>query len=600
MGCFLFDRNLNPVLIGVGERYGIPQPMGVLPFESDICGQVAPAGASCQTAQSITSFLDFSNRFNPDVQDDASRGPKLAHAAYDIDSNYLVMAFDKPIWWGNNWEYGIMLHTLTHETSTGNTWLEEWKKNKTSGATILTSSFGMTTWLGEWDGVQILANVLVSRIPDNLEPYLLSDTLVFLGVTVDPGVLVDADGNANEFDLIHVMTRDTQNHSRNATNPQNMATSGQVPDTGMVGRTEEQTLHVANAEPGCPVTDTGVIERAEDRDPAAEWKSFMLDIINNERQNAGLDPVILGDNTAAQVHADGMLATCTASHWGDDGLKPYMRYTLAGGYQYNAENISGLDYCIKPYENYAKVSLRQHIQDTMSGFMSSPGHRDNILDPHHTIVNLGIAWDDYNVMIAQHFEYGYVCFEDLPDIQDNILSFSAIAQGSATFSDPALQLRFDPPPRELTRGQLAQTYCYDNGLAVADIRPPPPPGASYLTNSYHSTEKRCPDPYDILPGAPAPGSVQEAYDAYQDAYNLAQLLSPHTTTVPFLEADRWTHTGDSLSMSVDIAGPLRDHGPGVYTLILWGTVEGELVPVSSYSIFYQTDLPPYIFTLDMN
>ena len=62
----------------------------------------------------------------------------------------------------------------------------------------------------------------------------------------------------------------------------------------------------------------------------------MLELINDERVSAGLNPVVLGDNAAAQLHAEASLENCFSSHWGIDGLKPYMRYSLAGGYQSNA------------------------------------------------------------------------------------------------------------------------------------------------------------------------------------------------------------------------------------------------------------------------
>ena len=63
-----------------------------------------------------------------------------------------------------------------------------------------------------------------------------------------------------------------------------------------------------------------------------EEKRYMLELINAERIEVGLHPVALGDNVAAQVHAEASLKYCFSSHWGIDGLKPYMRYSLAGGY----------------------------------------------------------------------------------------------------------------------------------------------------------------------------------------------------------------------------------------------------------------------------
>ena len=69
----------------------------------------------------------------------------------------------------------------------------------------------------------------------------------------------------------------------------------------------------------------------------------MLELINGERTRAGVNSITLGANIAAQLHAESALQNCTSGHWGVDGLKPYMRYSLAGGYQSNGENGSGLD-----------------------------------------------------------------------------------------------------------------------------------------------------------------------------------------------------------------------------------------------------------------
>ena len=48
------------------------------------------------------------------------------------------------------------------------------------------------------------------------------------------------------------------------------------------------------------------------------------------------------EQTAAQLHAESLPESCFSSHWGIDGLKPYMRYSLAGGYQRNGENGNGV------------------------------------------------------------------------------------------------------------------------------------------------------------------------------------------------------------------------------------------------------------------
>ena len=130
-----------------------------------------------------------------------------------------------------------------------------------------------------------------------------------------------------------------------------------------------------------------------------EEKKHMLALINAARINSGVPPVELGDNIAAQLHAESALANCFSSHWGIDGLKPYMRYSLAGGYQSNGENGHGSDYCITASDRYKAIhSVKQEIDDAMEGWMDSPGHRGNILGRWHKKVNIGLAWDSYNFL----------------------------------------------------------------------------------------------------------------------------------------------------------------------------------------------------------
>ena len=152
-------------------------------------------------------------------------------------------------------------------------------------------------------------------------------------------------------------------------------------------------------------------------------KELMLQLINQERMSAGLEPVELGANVAAQLHAESSLANCTSSHWGPDGLKPYMRYSLAGGYQSNGENGHGSDYCITPRDNYRALGpIEREIKEAVDGWMRSPGHRDNLLDGWHRKVNIGLAWDRYNFVAYQHFEGDFVEYETLPSMENGVLS----------------------------------------------------------------------------------------------------------------------------------------------------------------------------------
>ncbi len=235
-----------------------------------------------------------------------------------------------------------------------------------------------------------------------------------------------------------------------------------------------------------------------------------MELINRERRNAGLSRVDMGDNVAAQLHAESMLENCFTSHWGIDGLKPYMRYALEGGDQYSSENASGLDYCITAGDGYrGLVGIEEEVEDVMEGLMDSPGHRDNILAPLHRKVNIGLAWDRYNFFAVQLFEGDYVDYQQYPIIEGDILKISGSTKNGADLdysgNTSSFSIYYDPPPHELTRGQVARTYCYGGGRPVAFLRKPLGSGFYYIDDEFTSTYSPCPDPYGVDPLAP-PGS----------------------------------------------------------------------------------------------
>ena len=324
-----------------------------------------------------------------------------------------------------------------------------------------------------------------------------------------------------------------------------------------------------------------------------EEKRYMLSLINAERKKAGVGAVVLGDNIAAQMHAEAALDNCFSSHWGVDGLKPYMRYSLAGGYQSNGENGSGLDYCIKASDGYAANSgINQEIRETMDGWMNSQGHRRNLLDPQHKRVNIGIAWDKYNKQMYQHFEGDYVEYDRLPSITNGVLTFSGKTRNGAQFNaDTGQQIFYDAPPYTLSRGQVARTYCYDNGRLVAGLRKPLTGGWRYNTHEFSTTYSPCPDPYDVPANASPARSYNEAHQLWRETYNASQSRASQSINVPWITATQWDSSGASFAVQVNIGEVLRDNGSGVYTVTLWGKVGGEDAVISQYSIFHDVTPP---------
>ena len=319
----------------------------------------------------------------------------------------------------------------------------------------------------------------------------------------------------------------------------------------------------------------------------AEARLYMLELVNLVRLEDELDPMVLGENGAAQLHAEASLEGCFLSHWSASGLQPYMRYSLAGGYQSNQENGVGLNYCITPSDGRPVIqSIEREIERAMEAWMNSPGHRSTILDPTYRKVNIGLAWDRYNFTSYQLFEGDHITYDHLPRLEDSWLTLSGSFSHGVQFDEfDKIHIYYDPPPASLNRGQLARTHCYDHGRPIGVLR-------SALAASHFSTKeatvtyKPCPDPYDIPVSAPAPESYAEALEYWHKSYNESQNLPDTTVTIPFLTASTWL-VGDLFYVEADLYRLLATYGDGVYTIVLKGHVDDKVAVISEYSLFYE-------------
>ncbi|GAA3128710.1 hypothetical protein GCM10010521_13800 [Streptomyces rameus] len=105
----------------------------------------------------------------------------------------------------------------------------------------------------------------------------------------------------------------------------------------------------------------------------------ILRLVNAERGQAGCQPLVLNStlSKAAQAHSADMAAHQNMSHTGSDGSSPGDRITRAG-YTWSSygENVA-----------YGYSTAQQ----VMDGWMSSPGHRANILNCGFKEIGVGLA-----------------------------------------------------------------------------------------------------------------------------------------------------------------------------------------------------------------
>lgn len=328
-------------------------------------------------------------------------------------------------------------------------------------------------------------------------------------------------------------------------------------------------------------------------------KKHMLELINDARLIAGVPPVVMGTNNVAQIQADNMLRDCVMSHWGTDGLKPYMRYSLAGGYQINGENASGHNECeLADTWLYWNDEPTAMVEDTVQGWLESPGHRETMLNPEYRKVNIGLAWDRNTFKAIQHFEGDYTQFTTLPDIREGTLFLEGSLNPGYTFDGrvPLMAvIIYDPRPRRLTKGQLARTYCYGHGEYIGGLLPPSRLIRDELELTQTLAEPVCIDPYKVDRGTDEPVSQEENIEVFLESRQQSLRVEETELTLSFRKAEELSVIGNEFRVRADMSELLDEHGPGVYTVALLAGLEGGLeepdTVISEYSIFHEVRTP---------
>jgi uncharacterized protein YkwD len=129
---------------------------------------------------------------------------------------------------------------------------------------------------------------------------------------------------------------------------------------------------------GVAVSDDIAIRTRGIRDPV-QVRAELLDAVNSERSAHTLPPLRanLTLEKVAQRHADDMRARGYYGHASPEGTMVLARAKWAG---YVAASVG---------ENIAKGQVS--VEDVMEGWMNSPKHRENILNPFFSEVGFGLA-----------------------------------------------------------------------------------------------------------------------------------------------------------------------------------------------------------------
>lgn len=268
-----------------------------------------------------------------------------------------------------------------------------------------------------------------------------------------------------------------------------------------------------------------------------QLQDYALQLINQDRAQAGLGPVVLSPNQAAQVQAENVLGTRQISHWMTDGEKPYMTYTRYGGLGAVEQNVAtalcqGFTCAINPMDQIKSAEYEMMYDDASSDW----GHKDNILDPHHTSVSLGIAYNDNTFVIVQNFENNYINFTQPITYNSGMISFSGILPEGKIDN---IEIDYDKTPTPAIYQQNKHATSYTTGTPI-DIVAKPLPWGQYYQN---------------------------------------------TSGLPVIIAKQWSEQGNSVTVSFDASKVITK--PGVYDVLVWLDVNGQSFPATYYSIVKQ-------------
>ena len=203
-----------------------------------------------------------------------------------------------------------------------------------------------------------------------------------------------------------------------------------------------------------------------------ELVNYALSLINVDRQANGLQNVTLSSVNSGQQHAEEMLTHGYFSHWDTNGYKPYIRYTIAGGKGAVSENI-GL------VENWspAGMSQKQAINESEWGMMYDDAswnweHKENILNPMHNKVSIGVAYDHNHLYFVEDFENDYITWVKLNYTNNQLMMEGKLSRQLGDIQQIAI---FYDDPSPLTTNQLDQDPYqggYDPGTYIGSVLPP--------------------------------------------------------------------------------------------------------------------------------
>jgi uncharacterized protein YkwD len=217
-------------------------------------------------------------------------------------------------------------------------------------------------------------------------------------------------------------------------------------------------------------------------DPRAAEKAMLLARINADRAAHGVPPVAHDPRAAAVGDAFCLESALSGSwgHWDTQGRPPYLRWGLAGGVDYHAQNVGVLSVSSGEVRRpLAELMLEVHAS-MMAETPPQDGHRRLILDPQMTHVGIGVAVAGGEFRLSQEFTRAVFEWIEVPAGALRAGERAVFAgQVPPGWEVGAIEIRHDPPHHPLSLAEVRRRGSYSYPKVVATLHPKLPRGTFY-------------------------------------------------------------------------------------------------------------------------
>ena len=226
------------------------------------------------------------------------------------------------------------------------------------------------------------------------------------------------------------------------------------------------------------------VERGVFGENDAGWvREELLKLVNAERSEQELQPLQL-DELASRVaynHAIDMLSGSFLGHWGSDGLKPYQRYSFAGGVDAVEENVSAAANIasLNPLRVFADLK-DMHVR-MYSEKPPNDGHRRAILTSQNTHVGFGVALKGHDLRLAELYLGRYLELKPFPQTAKPKATINISGKLlSAKYALHEVDVFYESIPEKPSSEWLRTPRPYSLPEEYESLRPKTPFGTTYI------------------------------------------------------------------------------------------------------------------------